>query len=180
MVVSRCSKANGVVPALDDTPILVKVLDRCRETVVTLRKISWAISLFSSPAATSLRTATSRSVEPAGSRTLAPQPTGRDRWPCADGVVLPQPHCTLSRSPVLTELVVGAVRRFTCGDALVETTEPPCGLGPEVEPVRLSNRLLHAHRAGGVLPGVTAERDAHRPERVIDTRRDLVTHDASR
>jgi len=40
------SKANAVAAALEETPAFVKMLDRCRAIVLSLRKRAAATSLF--------------------------------------------------------------------------------------------------------------------------------------
>src|SRR5438874_7440547 len=57
-----CSKANAVAAARVETPILVKMFERCRSIVFSLNPRASAICLFVLPDATRQRTSPSRSV----------------------------------------------------------------------------------------------------------------------
>src|SRR5207249_517631 len=117
---------------------------------------------------------------------VPPQPGAGDGRAGADGVVLPQPHCALSRPSMVPDLVVDPVRRLARHDALVEPAEPPRRFGLQVESGRFRDGIVEAERTRTVervLPVVTGHRGLYGGERFVGERRRLAlprTHGAGR
>ena len=90
------------------------------------------------------------------------QPPARDGWAGAEAVVLVQPDRALPGPPVVAELVEQAVGLLARVDAGVEPTEPPCGVGEEVEPFGLGEGV-HRRLRPRPRPSSLASRAGARP-----------------
>jgi hypothetical protein len=86
------------------------------------------------------------------------QPTGGGGGTGSQAVVLVKPHRAHARSALFAQHDEDPVCRLTGLDALLDPTEPPRGVGHEIETLGLYPRLVNrqlAHQVMTRLPGVT-------------------------
>src|SRR5947209_1994934 len=92
----------------------------------------------------------------------SPKPRDADRRLSFEGVVLVEPHSTLSGAPGCALLFVDRVGSFPSVDAFAETAQPPGRLGMKVQAIRGRETVdvVHRRTGGGIrcLPVMASKR----------------------